>query len=98
MTAAPKPEKRQKPLKIGQKIFREWCAYHGAIVDVEMAAGLCKRIEAAIIEERRGAADMLATLRAAENAMDEAICGNHDELFMALIAVRDVIAKAEGRS
>lgn len=42
-----------KPIKVGQKIFREWCAAHGACVDVAMAADLVRRIEAAIIEERK---------------------------------------------
>jgi hypothetical protein len=41
-----------KPIKIAQKIFRDWCAYHGAVVDVPMAADLVKRIEAAIVAER----------------------------------------------
>lgn len=42
-----------KPKKVAQRIFREWCSAHGAVVDVEMAADLVRRIEAAIIEERK---------------------------------------------
>lgn len=41
-----------KPIKIGQKIFGEWCQSFGAMIDVNMAADLVKRIEAAIVAER----------------------------------------------
>lgn len=53
--AKKKPEPPQNsltPIKVGQKIFREWCAEFGAVVDVHMAADLVKRIEAAIVTER----------------------------------------------
>lgn len=96
-------EKRQeRPLQIGQRIFREWCAYHGAVVDVEMAAGLCKRIEAAIIEERRvsaAAPDMLAGLHGLVKAWVNPADGSEFETgeVPELDAARAAIAKAEGR-
>jgi len=40
------------PKKVGQKIFREWCAEHGTVVDALMAADLVLRIAAAIELER----------------------------------------------
>ena len=40
------------PRGIAQAVFRDWCASYGAVVDVEMAAGLVLRIEAAIIADR----------------------------------------------
>lgn len=48
------PQTSLTPIKVGQKIFREWCVEFGAVVDVHMAADLVKRIEAAIIAERAG--------------------------------------------
>jgi hypothetical protein len=44
--------KKPTPKKIGQTIFREWCAHFGAVVDVQMAADLVTRIAKAIEAER----------------------------------------------
>ena len=38
-------------LKAARRIFREWCMEHGAVVDVEMAADLVRRIKTAIDAE-----------------------------------------------
>lgn len=40
------------PKRVSQKIFREWCAEHGIVVDVLIAADLVSRITAAIELER----------------------------------------------
>jgi hypothetical protein len=49
----PRPiQSEMKPIKVGQLIFREWCAEFGAVLDVHMAADLVKRIERAIVTER----------------------------------------------
>lgn len=56
------PTTAMKPIKVGQKIFREWCAEFGAVVDVEMAANLVKRIEAVIIAERETARCLIKTI------------------------------------
>lgn len=45
-----------KAFKAAQQIFREWCLEHGAVVDVEMAADLVRRIKTAIDAERERAA------------------------------------------
>jgi hypothetical protein len=44
--------KKPTPKKIGQTIFREWCARFGATVEVHMASDLVARIAKAIEAER----------------------------------------------
>lgn len=43
---------RATPQKIAQRVFRDWCAYHGATVEVAMAADLVGRIAREIEAER----------------------------------------------
>jgi hypothetical protein len=43
--------KHVSTLKAARRIFREWCMEHGAVVDVEMAADLVRRIKTAIDAE-----------------------------------------------
>lgn len=45
-------QRAMPPIKIGQKILREWCGSHQAVMDPSMAADLVKRVEAAIVAER----------------------------------------------
>lgn len=50
-----KPLKPLKPRKRAQKLFRDWCAAHGACVDVLMAGDLVDRVTAEIVAaEQRG--------------------------------------------
>ncbi len=46
-------QQAMKPLKIAQKIFRDWCGSNMVVMDAMPAADLVKRIEAAIVAERQ---------------------------------------------
>jgi homospermidine synthase len=81
---------RPRPIKIAQAIFRDWCARHGVVVDVAIAASLVDLIAFAIEAERAYCDTPTPGMSAELEAMLNDVLEENKRLRNALQRIADV--------